>query len=172
MKKYLLTAFGDFEEKDVVTFAENLQPIIDSEHLKFQYRDGVIILHFGSDFSLSDIHEFIQMTDDVEQLLDMFILSEVNDSTSIYIKDGMDKHLLDLDNETEGTITFDLEPRNGFDMSYDEEDEDDIVTTLMNQIKKNLQVPTLDQLLDKVADNGVESLTPYEKATLDNYSQK
>ena len=57
-------------------------------------------------------------------------------------------------------------------MSYDEEDEDDIVTTLMNQVKKNLQVPTLDQLLDKVSDNGVESLTPYEKATLDNYSQK
>ena len=80
--------------------------------------------------------------------------------------------MFDLDNETEGTITFDLEPKNGFDMSYDEEDEDDIVTTLMNQIKKNLQVPTLDQLLDKVSDNGVESLTPYEKATLDNYSQK
>jgi hypothetical protein len=172
MKKYLLTAFGDFEEKDVVTFAENLQPIIDSEHLKFQYRDGVIILHFGSDFSLSDIHEFIQMTDDVEQLLDMFILSEVNDSTSIYIKDGMDKHLLDLDNETEDVINFDLVPKNRMDNYYDEDNEDDIVTVLLNEVKKNLQLPTLDQLLDKVSEHGVESLTPYEKATLDNYSQK
>ena len=45
-------------------------------------------------------------------------------------------------------------------------------TDLMKQVKKNLQLPTLDQLLDKVSEHGVESLTPYEKATLDNYSQK
>ena len=73
---------------------------------------------------------------------------------------------------TAPTFELTIETKNDFDMSYDEEDEDDIVTTLMNQVKKNLQIPTLDQLLDKVVDNGVESLTPYEKATLDNYSQK
>ena len=106
------------------------------------------------------------------QLLDMFILSEVNDSTSIYIKDGMDKHLLDLDNETEDVINFDLVPKNRMDNYYDEDNEDDIVTVLLNEVKKNLQLPTLDQLLDKVVEHGVESLTPYEKATLDNYSQK
>ena len=54
----------------------------------------------------------------------------------------------------------------------DEDGEDDIMTDLMKQVKKNLQLPTLDQLLDKVVEHGVDSLTPYEKATLDNYSQK
>mgnify|MGYP001011199832 CR=1 FL=1 len=58
------------------------------------------------------------------------------------------------------------------DQQDDEDGEDDIMTDLMKQVKKNLQLPTLDQLLDKVVEHGVESLTPYEKATLDNYSQK
>ena len=119
---------------------------------------------------MGDIHEFVELMS--YDLFDSFILSEYNDTVSVFMTDDLKSHLFDLDNETEGVVTFDLEPRNGFDMSYDEEDEDDIVTTLMNQVKKNLQVPTLDQLLDKVSDNGVESLTPYEKATLDNYSQK
>jgi len=65
-----------------------------------------------------------------------------------------------------------LEPENQ-EWTFDDEDgEDDIMTDLMKQVKKNLQLPTLDQLLDKVVEHGVDSLTPYEKATLDNYSQK
>ena len=43
---------------------------------------------------------------------------------------------------------------------------------LLNEIKKNLNTPSLDQLLDKMVEHGVDSLTPYEKAILDNYSQK
>ena len=170
MKKYLLTVFGNFESENCEEIAHCLEPIVDSTHLKFQYRSGVIIFHFESEIQMADIHEFVELTS--YDLYDSFILSEYNDKVSVFMTDDLKSHLFDLDNETEDTITFDLEPRNGFDMSYNEEDEDDIVTTLMNQIKKNLQVPTLDQLLDKVSDNGVESLTPYEKATLDNYSQK
>ena len=86
--------------------------------------------------------------------------------------DDMKEHLFDLETETEGAITFDLLPENQ-EWTFDDEDgEDDIMTDLMKQVKKNLQLPTLDQLLDKVVEHGVDSLTPYEKTTLDNYSQK
>lgn len=170
MKKYLLTVFGNFELENCEEIAHCLEPIIDSTHLKFQYRSGVIIFHFESEIQMVDIHEFVELTS--YDMYDSFILTEYNDNVSVFMTDDMKQHLFDLETETEGAITFDLEPRNGFDMSYDEEDEDDIVTTLMNQIKKNLQVPTMDQLLDKISEHGVESLTPYEKATLDNYSQK
>jgi len=105
-------------------------------------------------------------------MYDSFILTEYNDNVSVFMTDDMKQHLFDLETETEGAITFEFETKNDFDISYDKDDEDDIVTALMNQVKKNLQIPTLDQLLDKVVDNGVESLTPYEKTTLDNYSQK
>jgi hypothetical protein len=172
MKKYLLTIFGSFEEKDCMTIANNLQPIVDSQNLKFQYRDNVIILHFGSEFLLDDIHEFIKMTDDVEETFDMFILSEFNDTVSVHMTDGTDEQLFDLDEETENIDMVKVTPKGKFENYYDEDNENDIALVLLNEIKKNLNTPSLDQLLDKMVEHGVDSLTPYEKAILDNYSQK
>jgi hypothetical protein len=172
MKKYLLTIFGSFEEKDCMTIANNLQPIVDSQNLKFQYRDNVIILHFGSEFLLDDIHEFIKMTDDVEETFDMFILSEFNDTVSVHMTDGTDEQLFNLDEEDENIDMVKVTPKGKFENYYDEDNENDIALMLLNEIKKNLNTPSLDQLLDKMVEHGVDSLTPYEKAILDNYSQK
>ena len=170
MKKYLLTVFGNFQSEQCEEIAHCLEPLVDSTHLKFQYRSGVIIFHFESEIQMADIHEFVELTS--YDMYDSFILTEYNDNVSVFMTDDMKQHLFDLETETEGAITFDLVPKNRMDNYYDEDNEDDIVTVLLNEVKKNLQIPTLDQLLDKVVDNGVESLTPYEKATLDNYSQK
>jgi len=170
MKKYLLTVFGNFESEKCEEIAHCLEPLVDSTHLKFQYRSGVIIFHFESEIQMGDIHEFVELTS--YDMYDSFILTEYNDNVSVFMTDDMKQHLFDLETETEGAITFDLLPENR-EWTFDDEDgEDDIVTVLMNEVKKNLQLPTLDQLLDKVVEHGVESLTPYEKATLDNYSQK
>jgi hypothetical protein len=170
MKKYLLTVFGNFQSEQCEEIAHCLEPLVDSTHLKFQYSSGVIIFHFESEIQMEDIHEFVELTS--YPMYDSFILTEYNDNVSVFMTDDMKQHLFDLETETEGAITFDLVPKNRMDNYYDEDNEDDIVTVLLNEVKKNLQIPTLDQLLDKVVDNGVESLTPYEKATLDNYSQK
>jgi len=170
MKKYLLTVFGNFEEEQCEEIAHCLEPLVDSTHLKFQYRSGVIIFHFESEILMEDIHEFVELTS--YDLYDSFILTEYNDNVSVFMTDDMKQHLFDLETETEDVITFDLVSKNRMDNYYDEDNEDDIVTVLLNEVKKNLQLPTLDQLLDKVSEHGVESLTPYEKATLDNYSQK
>jgi len=172
MKKYLLTIFGSFEEKDCITIANNLQPIVDSQNLKFQYRDNVIIVHFGSEFLLDDIHEFIKMTDEVEETFDMFILSEFNDTVSVHMTDGTDEQLFNLDEEDENIDMVKVTPKGKFENYYDEDNENDIALVLLNEIKKNLNTPSLDQLLDKMVEHGVDSLTPYEKAILDNYSQK
>jgi hypothetical protein len=172
MKKYLLTIFGSFEEKDCMIIANNLQPIVDSQNLKFQYRDNVIIVHFGSEFLLDDIHEFIKMTDEVEETFDMFILSEFNDTVSVHMTDGTDEQLFDLDEEDENIDMVKVTPKGKFENYYDEDNENDIALMLLNEIKKNLNTPSLDQLLDKMVEHGVDSLTPYEKAILDNYSQK
>jgi hypothetical protein len=172
MKKYLLTIFGSFEEKDCITIANNLQPIVDSQNLKFQYRDNVIIVHFGSEFLLDDIHEFIKMTDDVEETFDMFILSEFNDTVSVHMTDGTDEQLFNLDEEDENIDMVKVTPKGKLENYYDEDNENDIALMLLNEIKKNLNTPSLDQLLDKMVEQGVDSLTPYEKAILDNYSQK
>jgi hypothetical protein len=118
---------------------------------------------------MSDIHEFLELT--AHEMYDSFILSEYNDKVSVFMTDDMKQHLFDLDNESKSEITIKLTANNRVENIYDDEEEDDIFTLLLNEVKKNLKLPTMDQLLDKINEHGVESLTSYEKATLDNYSK-
>jgi len=173
MKKYLLTVFGNFTTEKCNEIAQLMEPLIDSENLKFYFRSGSIIFYFGSNFQLIDVHDFLDMISD--ELFDTFILTEHNETVTVFMTDEMKEHLFNLEGET-GEMVIDLIPNNKAQSIYDEdEDEDDISTILMNQIKKNLQniqSPSLDELLDKVSEQGIESLTEFELKTLNNYSQK
>lgn len=173
MKKYLLTVFGNFTSEKCNEIAQLMEPLIDSENLKFYFRSGSIIFYFGSNFQLIDVHDFLDMISD--ELFDTFILAEHNETVTVFMTDEMKDHLFNLEDET-GEMVIDLVPNNKAQSIYDEdEDEDDISTILMNQIKKNLQniqSPSLDELLDKVSEQGIESLTEFELKTLNNYSQK
>jgi len=173
MKKYLLTVFGNFTSEKCNEIAQLMEPLIDSENLKFYFRSGSIIFYFGSNFQLIDVHDFLDMISD--ELFDTFILVEHNETVTVFMTDEMKEHLFNLEEES-GEMVIDLVPNNKSQSIYDEdEDEDDISTILMNQIKnnlKNIQVPSLDELLDKVSEQGIESLTEFELKTLNNYSQK
>ncbi len=173
MKKYLLTVFGNFTSEKCNEIAQLMEPLIDSENLKFYFRSGSIIFYFGSNFQLIDVHDFLDMISD--ELFDTFILTEHNETVTVFMTDEMKEHLFNLEEES-GEMVIDLIPNNKAQSIYDEdEDEDDISTILMNQIKKNLQniqSPSLDELLDKVSEQGIESLTEFELKTLNNYSQK
>ena len=173
MKKYLLTVFGNFTSEKCNEIAQLMEPLIDSENLKFYFRSGSIIFYFGSNFQLIDVHDFLDMISD--ELFDTFILVEHNETVTVFMTDEMKEHLFNLEEES-GEMVIDLVPNNKSQSIYDEdEDEDDISTILMNQIKNNLQniqTPSLDELLDKVSEQGIESLTEFELKTLNNYSQK
>ena len=170
MKKYLLTIFGEFKSNEICEeIAIALSPVVDSPNLKFQFTKGILIFHFASEMDMSDVHEYLEMTS--YDLYESFILSEYTDKVSVFMSDENKKHLFDLEtNEGNSGIEMVLAPRNGFQYIDDTED-DEFVALLLNDIKKNLKPLTLDQLLDKIKNGGVESLTPFEKGTLDNYSK-
>ena len=169
MKKYLLTIFGEFKSNEICEeIAIALSPVVDSPNLKFQFTKGVLIFHFASEMDMSDVHEYLEMTS--YDLYESFILSEYTDKVSVFMSDENKKHLFDLEtNEGNSGIEMVLAPRNGF--QYIDDTEDEFVALLLNEMKKNLKPLTLDQLLDKIKNGGVESLTPFEKGTLDNYSK-
>jgi hypothetical protein len=54
-----------------------------------------------------------------------------------------------------------------------EQEEDDLVALLLEEMRENnvIKKPSLDQILDKVLTNGMESLSPFEKDTLETYSK-
>ena len=169
MKKYLLTIFGEFKSDEICKeIAIALSPVVDSPNLKFQFTKGILIFHFASEMDMSDVHEYLEMTS--YDLYESFILSEYTDKVSVFMSDENKKHLFDLEtNEGNSGIEMVLAPRNGF--QYIDDTEDEFVALLLNEMKKNLKPLTLDQLLDKIKNGGVESLTPFEKGTLDNYSK-
>ena len=169
MKKYLLTIFGEFKSDEICKeIAIALSPVVDSPNLKFQFTKGVLIFHFASEMDMTDIHEFLEITS--YDLYESFILSEYTDKVSVFMSDENKKHLFYLEtNEGNSGIEMVLAPRNGF--QYIDDTEDEFVALLLNEMKKNLKQLKLDQLLDKIKNGGVESLTPFEKGTLDNYSK-
>jgi hypothetical protein len=80
-------------------------------------------------------------------------------------------HLFDLDNcdmEFERII---VDKPDDSQFEDEMEDNDEFVALLLNQLRGNMKQPSLDELLDKINNNGVESLTSYEKGILDNYSK-
>ena len=170
MKKYLLTIFGEFKSNEICEeIAIALSPVVDSPNLKFQFTKGVLIFHFASEMDMSDIHEYLEMTS--YDLYESFILSEYTDKVSVFMPDENKKHLFDLEtNEGNDGIEMVLVPRNGI-QSMDNTEDDEFVALLLNEVKKHVKAPTLDQLLEKIKNEGVESLTAFEKGTLDNYSK-
>ena len=80
------------------------------------------------------------------------------------------KHLFNLENADDNDgIEMVFVPKNPQDL--EEEYDDDFVALILNEVKKNLKTPTLDQLLEKIKSDGVESLTQYEMGLLESHSK-
>ena len=168
MKKYLLVLFGKFESDDVCQeIALTITPLVDSPHLKFQKSDGSLVFHFASEISQDEINDYI-----IGSLFDIcssFILMEYTDKVSLFLPDGLKKHLLDLENSND-EIHINITPSSR-SMNDGEEDDDDFVALLLENLKKDVKKPSLDFILDKIASTGFESLSQFEKDTLESYSK-
>lgn len=166
MKKYLLILLGDFKSEELCQeIALSITPIVDSPHLKFNHMNGSMIFHFASEIDREELLSFIETI--LFDITSTFVLSEVNDKMSIVLPDQIKNHLLDLENDNE-----DIEMRLNINKEFNDEDEDEsFVALLLNEIKRKVPKPSLDQLLDKIKSKGISSLSQYEKDILDEYSK-
>jgi hypothetical protein len=147
--------------------ALSLTPIVDSPHLKFQFTPGAIILHFASEVDHLEIHDF--MCGILYGISTTFILSELTDKVSVNMPKIYSDHLFDLENEDEN---LEIRLNTNKEMSENDSEEDDnFVALLLNDIKSKVSKPSLDVLLDKIKSNGINSLTPFEKDVLDEYTK-
>ena len=166
MKKFILVVFGDFSTYEICKdVALSLTPLVDSPNLKFQHKRGAMIFHFASEVSQDEIVDYINGT--LLDITDSFILSEFNDKVSLIFPDDIKEHLLNLEesNSDEVVVENNNEQTEG-------NDDDEYLKTIIKELKKNIKKPTLDQLLEKIQENGISSLSPFEKEVLDEYSKK
>ena len=169
-KKYLLTVFGDYKnEKVCQEMAICITPIVDSPQLKFQYSRGTVLFHFASLLEQSEIYDFLDLA--LESYSNAFILSEFNDNLSVKLPVDVKKHLYDLEGQTDGVDTLELDLNEIMNELTTSEDDEEFVALLLEEVKMRVKKPSLDQLLDKIKEVGVESLTPFEKGVLENYSK-
>ena len=170
MKKYLLTIIGEFDSVEKCQeIALALTPIVDSPNLKFQFTKGVLIFHFASEMDMIDIDDFLVITS--FGLYQSFILSEYTDKLSVFMSDRDKAHLLDLENGDECGMEMIVVPNKTIEYVNDEDD-DAFVSHILNEVKKLTRAPTLDEILEKIKSEGINSLTPFEKGTLEKYSKK
>ena len=168
MKKYLLTVMGEItNESTCKSIAVSLSPIVDSPNMKFQYTKGVLLFHFASEVPHAELYDFIQGT--LYGIINVFILSEYDDKMSVFMPKDIKDHLFDLDNDggdAQMRITLD-----DIDEDMEDETDEDYVALLLEEVKRKVKRPSLDQLLDKIKSKGIGSLSQFEKETLESYSK-
>ena len=172
MRNYILTVIGNFEsEKECQELAISLTPIVDSPNLKFQHTKGVLIFHFATEVSKEEIYDYVGGI--LYGVTEAYILTELNDKVTFSMPKDIKDHLLDLENTTDNIEMFiDMRAeKNNLRINEDEEDDDDFVALLLDEVKRKVKKPTLDQLLEKISKNGIDSLTQFEKETLEYYSE-
>jgi hypothetical protein len=170
MKKYLLTVFGDFNSKEIIArLGKGMAPIVDSPHLKFQHTKGAMVFHFGSEVSTEEIYDYIVGV--FYGLSNSFILTEMTDKTSVYMPDDVKAHLLDLDNDTEEVDIRINMPKMGKSVDDMSEMAEDFVSFLLDEMEDEIKTPTLNEILDKISEKGLSSLSGFEKEILNEYSK-
>lgn len=171
MKKYFLTIIGEskFNTQSSVDIGLALGEIVDSKFLNFNYNESFIIFHFESSVNKEDMFTFIRGV--LYGITDTFVLTEMNDNFSISLPDQLG-FIFDLENNEQSSKKVDI----FIDNEYDMEDEDDelyydIMEKYRKNIKKAIPKMSLDSLLDKINEKGINSLNETERKTLESYSK-
>jgi hypothetical protein len=173
--KYLLFVYGEYGEKEnhIQLIADFIAPSCTNNIIKYQHGPAGAIYHFESEVDSKKLGKFLENT--ITDLTAMFFLVPVNDDVMISVDDDIMSHLFNLSDKTESGLDVD----NFYENPEKNEDFIDLVNKfalhmeqeVANLIKKQVEPLTLDQILDKILEEGIDNLTDNEKQKLDEYSK-
>jgi len=179
--EYMLFLYGDFAGSENITEDITLQlvTVTSSEYLKFTYGEYGAAIHFRSKEIFSELKEYIDMV--FNDITDQYFLIEIKGNYDIKMPRKMKKDFLNIDGvikkeETKnGTINVEEEKKNrinnikniSFEMFLPILDDN----AFLRDKKQEKIEPTVDEILDKIAEKGIKSLTESEKNILDNYGK-
>ena len=179
-KRYMLFIFGDFTEmeKFIEDISYQLITVVSSEYLKFNYGEFGLVLHFRSKEIFSELKDYVDMC--LEGTVEQYFLMEATENVDIKMERKLKKDFLNIDGikietKTKGVRKDELSEEKKKRMNSIMEfifplTEDMIKNPFLKEEKK--EKPTVDQILDKISEKGIESLTEEEKQILDNYGKR
>ena len=176
--KYLLFVYPcdnnwDKEETNQKV-AEELSTISKCDDITYVFGDNHSIFHFESDMSQPELTIYVDLIHD-ETPDFMYVLVQTTKSMTSNMLPEHLEHLKKLNKKgrkpkTENRVKKVLSPENfTFDVKkFMEEHNTRVEEFLKNQVCDL----TLDEILDKISQNGIDSLTRAEKDKLDEYSKQ
>jgi hypothetical protein len=188
--QYLLFIFGEFKNNDklVELIAKQISIFTDDEtYLKYNYGDYGIVMHFQSHFSFYNLRDHVHIV--LEKVAPQYFLMERPKNFYAFMPPELKLNLFDLheeNNDIEQTnvnfkdftnimdnflinITSSFNEDEGI---FSEENMEQMFNNIMSKLEKEEKyTPTIDELLEKIKDKGLDSLTDNEKQILDEYSK-
>jgi len=177
---YMLFLFGDFSDLEELTQELSMQflPFVTSPYLKYTYGEFGVVFHFRSGETFTDLKEYMDMC--LNEIVDQYYLMEATKNVDIKMDKKLKKDFLNIDGETKKeqpkTGTIDVELKNKerreelknftfeFMLPLDFEN--------MTKVTQEPNEPTVDEILDKITEKGIKSLTKREKQILDEYGKR
>ena len=178
--KYLLFVYPCDETWDSDTMnsilAEELS-IITKTEIRYLFGKNHSIFHFDSNLSYPEVSTFVDLLqDDVSNF--MYFITQSSKNSSSNMEEEHFKHLMNID--VRGKSTKKENPIEGFFKKYGDDtflfdiskQTESITKRAEELIKDEFTDLTIDEILDKITDQGINSLTRGEKRKLDDYSKE
>lgn len=183
-KKYVLFVFGQFKTEDDIVreLIDECATIIESNYMKFIFNPNSFIAHFTSKLPFEELKKHF---DNVLSLqVEQYFLSEMTNEFAVGMNPDLMEGLFNLDDDNKEishvSMKMILEDLN----SVGENGLMDFLQNLPKIIEKAMtedlenikpsiikKVVSLDEVLDKITEEGIKSLTEEEKQILENYAR-
>jgi hypothetical protein len=183
LTKYILFVFtkNDNPKEFTEQIADELSVLSDSPNLNYYYGPESSIFTISTLDSYEDVKEYVDMIVGIDEIM-YILLPYTSDKLSYGLPNKISEHLFNdgVGDYMSGTSTKidenELEVRNlmrnqirdEFFLKMEWMDIDDFPEEKIIRPKK---VPTFDELFDKIAESGIESLSQEELQTLNQYSK-
>lgn len=177
--EYILFVFATHKNQGafVKVLAEDIVSIVGKSDIRYYYGPESSVFVFNTFEEDKKVQDYFSMTLGESGIV-YFLVRHEPDKMSYWLDPNIEKHLFNTDKfskEGSNTIEEQLEAQKLFfgdleentDTVLTESDEDELLT----KTKKRTRELTFDELFDKIADYGYESLTLFEKELLKKYTK-
>ena len=182
MRKYILIAFRTNDDKPMFSYLlDSITEITESNFLKFKEEGNTILIHFGSSKNFEELKKYVNIV--LSKCSDINFLFENNDNMSVNMSFNDLEPFLSLDVNIPSPKIDKTETReydnisNEFMLSFINSISNELNDECIDEdedvyIKKSLKKEyNLDDILDKISEKGVSSLTQEENDYLKKLSK-
>lgn len=179
--EYILFVFATHKNQGafVKVLAEDIVSMVGKSDIRYYYGPESSIFVFSTFEDDKSVQDYFSMVLGESGIV-YFLVRHEPDKMSYWMDSMIEKHLFNTDNfskqspntieeqlEAQKLFFGDIEEENNNDMILTESDEDELFTKFK---PKKIEL-TFDELFDKIADYGYESLTSTEKELLKKYTK-